>query len=494
MRQRSAWTTRSAIEGINPIVCNLLIRLSFQHDCYFYPTADDAPDKNHMEIGDHVVSALSTLAFVVPGPYGVVASAGISLGYIIMQNMGFGNTITATARSAKAAKQRAYSGGDLTMINNDIKEIINWMSDHDDLFKSLKKEQVFLIRNNHLEWLEDQSKPDSRLTKAINDLFDLWRSWFDDSIEQSLSNAFICYFLTFNRRCYIYANLARLARLKGQDSWEEYNENIACLKDCLKRMENEFERRSKDVSDKIQTMKAERLVSLSEPYRTGETSSFGLTSTTDEDLAFGTSSSRNWEFKDYTAGRTHELATEDYLPTERFIVWATKYQWQNREAEARSEYKVKVDMFKGHVERHFGVLTKIMDACQGYIRQAENVMNPVGPLAAPMDIEFAPLSSPSSKLEITKRYAYRYEISHGSAEAISSPWSRWISLPNNLSSPRLMLEDGKTPASTRRTIFRKSCNEGISGEISPEEVGEEVDSVETFGYCVWADAGADPGM
>lgn len=125
MRQRSAWTTRSAIEGINPIVCNLLIRLSFQHDCYFYPTADDAPDKNHMEIGDHVVSALSTLAFVVPGPYGVVASAGISLGYIIMQNMGFGNTITATARSAKAAKQRAYSGGDLTMINNDIKEIIN---------------------------------------------------------------------------------------------------------------------------------------------------------------------------------------------------------------------------------------------------------------------------------------------------------------------------------------------------------------------------------
>ena len=138
-----------------------------KEDLDFYPENRPPPEKDRIQVDDAIISACATMAFAAP--YGVFISAGISLGWVILQNSNFGELTSTTAASVAKAQLSTYNGKDLRSINNNINEVVNWMSDNEKLFTDLKKEQVEMLKKNHLEWLEEQSTPGQTLAKAIND-------------------------------------------------------------------------------------------------------------------------------------------------------------------------------------------------------------------------------------------------------------------------------------------------------------------------------------
>ena len=66
-----------------------------------------------------------------------------------------------------------------------------------------------------------------------------------------------------------------------------------------------------------------------------------------------------------------------------------------------------------------------------------------------------------------------------------------MSLPDNLSSPKILIENAKTAAPTVRKVFRIEREKGEKKEATEEDEGDQVAEMETAGIQVWADADAE---
>ncbi|KAJ9637183.1 hypothetical protein H2199_007469 [Coniosporium tulheliwenetii] len=461
----------------------------------FYPENKPPPAREKIELDDAIIGACSTLAFAVPGGAGVALSAGLSLGWVIFQNMELGKLTDATSKSVLKAQESTYDGKDLKKINSRIRETISWLSDNQKSFlnKDITAAQLKKLSGDDLKWLEAQSKPDGILLSIINDLVDMWGSWFDDAIEQSLGHALTCYFLAFNRRCWIYAHQARFARskaTKGDD--DSYNTAVAALDDCIDRMKKELSRKEALINQKIKKFKDDRSNSFSDMYREQlETDTSPFQETTGGRFALGAVQRRVWKFNDETAGRAHALVYEDRNATDAFLVFGCSYEWEEKKAEARERYNDWKKRLSEHIERHYILAPRVLEVCKQYLSEAEKILDPVGPLPTPMILGHAKLSEPDTRLSTENEYAYRYTIERdGSSPAIKSPWLSWIGIPDPLSSPKILLEDGRTPVTTIRRVYRMERPRGSSINATDEDEGEEVASFEAAGFRVWADCDA----
>ncbi|EON63367.1 hypothetical protein W97_02594 [Coniosporium apollinis CBS 100218] len=354
----------------------------------FYPENKPPPAREKIELDDAIIGACSTLAFAVPGGIGVAVSAGISLGWVIFQNTELGKLTDATSKSVLKAQDSTYDGKDLQKINNRIRETIHWLSDNQKSFlnKDIDAAQLKRLSEDNLKWLEAQEKPDASLLSIINELVDMWGSWFDDAIEQSLAHALTCYFLAFNRRCWIYAHQARLARskaIKGDN--DGYNTAVAALNDCIGRMKKELSRKEDRINEKIKEFKDDRSNSFSDMYREQlETDMSPIQETTGGKFALGPVQRRVWKFNDETAGRAHALVYEDRNATEAFLVFGYNYEWEEKKAKARDCYNDWKKKLSEHIERHYILVPRVLEVCKQYLSEAEKILDPVGPLPTPM--------------------------------------------------------------------------------------------------------------
>jgi hypothetical protein len=241
-----------------------------------------------------------------------------------------------------------------------------------------------------------QSQPDGVLVSILDKLLARWKGWYDHDIETTVSLAITCFFLCFNRRCWIYANFARMAYAEIEEAKvvtpeliNQYNRHMAELRATANMMRLEIDRRTKDILDKIQAMKTARKNSIGPLHlEDGESQTVGYFI---EEIDFDPSPlcivepvwTRNWCVRDETAKKTVKFVEEARLPRGQFLVWSMNYQWQDKRARAEQLHREYLDRLQRHIDRHFVQAPKILAVSARYLADAEKLMKPADNLSAP---------------------------------------------------------------------------------------------------------------
>jgi hypothetical protein len=109
------------------------------------------------QLGDHIVSAFSTMAFALPGPFGALASAGISLGWWLVRTDTQSHLQDTTYKLVVDNIKKQGLAQEVLDMNLTLKETISWLKDREADFKTPRPELkdlmqvcVFLLPLTHL--------------------------------------------------------------------------------------------------------------------------------------------------------------------------------------------------------------------------------------------------------------------------------------------------------------------------------------------------------
>ncbi|RDW67250.1 uncharacterized protein DSM5745_09116 [Aspergillus mulundensis] len=465
----------------------------------FYPSNTSNNDIYMGQLGDHIVSAFSTMAFALPGPIGALASAGISLGWWLVRTDTQSHLQDTTYKLLADNIKKQGLAQEVMDMNLTLKETISWLKDREADFKTPRPELKDLMQTDYLAWLVKQSQPDGVLVSILDKLLSRWTGWYDHDIETTISLAITCFFLCFNRRCWIYANFARQAHTEIAEATvvtpeliAQYNRHIAELRATAHMMRLEIDRRTKEISDKITTMKAARKTSIGPLHQvSGETQTVGYFI---DELDFEPSAlsmvepvfTRHWCVRDNTAQKTVKFVEEARLPTGQFLLWSTNYAWQDKRGRGEQLHREYLDRLQRHVDRHFVQAPKILAVCARYLADAEKLMKPAEDLGAPRILNLAPSTTTPSNTQVAYRVVI--EQQEGGQAMVKTPWTEWTDTAGFDGQPKLLIGNGAAPADARCHVYRLERKTGDdSVRLADEIAGELVETVQCLGLRIWSD-------